>query len=380
MAGIFDHLHIKKNTAGSSNELSFDVLEAASSDLNEKQARPKPSSLAPKPSQGSYTGVTGAAPISQQEEITKRKKARRTHAVRVWAFSALAIAGVAALAAWIGMGYMNQSQQFSGKFDELVAGLAEEDELLAEIDSLMSSAPNDDNADMRAEILSKVQVSKDNLQDIAKNVTTLQYIANNSQDKVALNQVELSATGRIEMLNIAEETFRLAVNRGSLGKTAEEIWNEVIKADQVAKAAANDANKATTEEGTKKAREETQQALEKMNKALEDLQELSKKNPDLNLEAQEEYVKTRAKSLAFAIETSDALLQGNKTLAAAKNDQYNAADKEAAEIASTLPLSAAKTVDDAFEKEMASCLEKYDAARQKVITADSHVREYLSNR
>ena len=380
MAGVFDHLHIKKNTAGSSNELSFDVLEAASSGLDEKQARPKAPALSPKPSQGSYTGVAGAAPVTQEEEINKRKKARRTHAVRLWAFSILAAAAVVAAVAWFGMGYVNQSQQFSEKFDALVARLAEEDELLAEVDSLMGSAPDDDNAAARSEVLSKAQVSKGNLQEVVKNVTTLQYGASTSQDEVALNQIELSATGRIEMLDIAEETFRLAVNRGSLGKTAEGIWNEVIKADQIAKTAANDANKAATEDDTKKAREETQQALDKMGKALEELQALSKKNPDLDLTVQEKYVETRIKSLRYAVETGDALLQGNKELAAEKNDQYNAADKEAAEIASTLPLSAAKTIDDAFEAEMASCLEKYDAARQKVISADSHVREYLSSR
>lgn len=39
MAGVFDFLHLKRNTRGSSNELSFDVLDAARNDLDSKRRR-----------------------------------------------------------------------------------------------------------------------------------------------------------------------------------------------------------------------------------------------------------------------------------------------------------------------------------------------------
>ena len=77
MAGVFDFLHIKKYTAGSSNELSFDVLEQMSVEADgkaKKKASSKetlPSSSSngaktPKASKGSFAGVANTMTLSGQ--------------------------------------------------------------------------------------------------------------------------------------------------------------------------------------------------------------------------------------------------------------------------------------------------------------------------
>ena len=71
MAGIGDHIHVKKNTAGSSNELSFDVLDAARNGLDTKGRKaPRPQALQ-KPSKGDYHGV------AERRLSRSRQKPRR---------------------------------------------------------------------------------------------------------------------------------------------------------------------------------------------------------------------------------------------------------------------------------------------------------------
>lgn len=380
MANVFDHLHIKRNTAGSSNELSFDVLDAASSEASEKPVRTIMPPKAPKSNKGSYSGVNGAAPVSQQAEVERRKQARKAHSVRTGIIVSIVIVAVAGGVIWFALNHSGKAHRFSDDFNALVTKMEKEDELMASVDALMSTAPSDDNESQRSETLSKIEDSKENLKIIDANVTTLHSESLTPEDEIALDQLAVSAKGRIEMLDTAKETLNLASNRGSLSKSAEESWNMVVKADQIARNASLRANKAETEEETKEARDETKKALSQMKKALKQFESLSSASPDLELENQIKYIELRIKSLGYAVETSEALIEGDREKAADKNEQYNSLDKEAAELANKLPLSAGKTIDEAFEKEMASCLKKYDDARQKVIVADSHVREYIASR
>lgn len=378
MASEFEHLHIKRNTAGSSNELSFDVLDAARSGTNKKPTRLLRQSKASKRAQGSNDGIREAAPLSQEDEVERRKRARRAHSIRIGIITTLVLAFAVAGVVAIGIAQTGKAKQFSEDFNSLVSDVSSEDSLMSKIDELMNRAPSDGSEKEKSDVLSQINASKENLQNTEDNVTLLQSQTSNNQDVIALERLTVSIEGRIEMLDAAEDAFYIEVNRGNLSKSAMDIWNLVIQADQTAKSAASLANRAETEDETKKARDETKTALDQMKKALESLTALSKENPDLNLSDQKEYVETRISSLTYAIETSDALIEGDRERAAEKNAQYNAADKKAAELASKLPLSAGSSVDEAFENEISSCREQYDAARQKVIAADSFIRDYIS--
>ena len=76
MAGPFDHLHIKGRTAGTSNELSFDVLDAVRSEPSQKKARSVFIPSGPRQSQGSYTGVAGTSTLSAVPEVERRHLVR----------------------------------------------------------------------------------------------------------------------------------------------------------------------------------------------------------------------------------------------------------------------------------------------------------------
>ena len=73
MAGVFDFLHLKRNTKGSSNELSFDVLDAARNDLDSKKRKgsrfviPTPQTVKPVAPKTPNTNETASMPEPTRE-------------------------------------------------------------------------------------------------------------------------------------------------------------------------------------------------------------------------------------------------------------------------------------------------------------------------
>ena len=114
-----------------------------------------------------------------------------------------------------------------------------------------------------------------------------------------------------------------------------------------------------------------------MQSILEEMEKLASKRADLDLADHIAYLQKRIESLDFAIATSDALLKSDKADAATQNEAYNNADRQAAQIAEKLPLSAEQTVEKAYEEQVRAYISDYESARNKAIESDALIRQYL---
>ena len=375
MASIFDHLHIKRNTMGSSNELSFDVLDAARSEVNAKPARQP---LPPKAYKGSYHGVAGTSTLSGKAEVEKRKKARRMHAAKLWVVGgALAFAAAFALL-WFGYQHYKEVQDFSVRFDSLVNQFSNEDVFLAEVDGLMSSLEDEKQTQERAAAAERVDDGIQNIERTKANARSAKIIAVSERDRNAIDQILEAADARVEMLQTAKEAFALAAARDKRTAEAQQIWDGVVVAVQAAKEASDQANGAITEEETRKARDKTQSAVESLDRALEGLKTLASSDSSMDLSAQVAYVEQKRESLEYGKQTADALLEGDREKAAAFNERYNETDSQAAGKAQKLPLTLKDVVYDAYAPQFAELSAEYIAARYRVMAADAKVNDYLA--
>ena len=380
MASVFDHLHIKRHTAGSSNELSFDVLENASSGLTDKETKsqrlPKPA----KASQGSYQGVKGTTTLGSQEEVLRRKKARRARTIRLWVLAAVfALATIVALV-WLGYRHYLEVQDFSTRFDSLVNQLVEEDEFLSQIDMLVSKLDEATTPGEREALTSRIPQAIEDTRQIAEKAKSTSPLVVSEQDEVALGQLIETTEARVRMLEAAQDVLSQADARDTRAKEVSDIWNEVVGAGQQAKEASAEANAATTESQTKDARDRTKAIYDKEQAILTGLRDLANQDPQFDASAQIAFIEAKLRSLSYAVETGDALLDGNRELAAEKNDAYNKADLEATELAKKLPLSMEDIVKEAYATKISELTKAYEEARDKVIAADALVRDYLSSR
>ena len=406
MAGPFEFLHIKRSTEGSSNELSFDVLDAARDGSDEQEKRMLRSAVGPKPSQGSYHGVMGTSTLSSAPEVERRKRARRVHTARVWAIAVVAVAALIGAGAYLGFQVYQDKMDFKGHYVALTDRLAEADKTLVNLDGYMDRplkaaeglytheepASEELSADEapperrrylvtatgeEAEALASGLASlKRELNSVSAEAGRLKDAAANDEDLAALSQVQIAAEARSNMVDVGGEALDLMVSAGKRIAEANAVWNKVLKADGIARDAAEIANSATTEEATRLAANTTDQARSLLMEAREELAGLEKERPKLDYSDESRYVEKRIEAMGAALRTSESLLSNNREAASKANDEYNAKDREAVELAAHLPQSQAKKVAGAYEDSFDDLCREYDDARALAANADSAIRLY----
>ena len=379
MASVFDHLHIKKNTVGSSNELSLDVLDAARSDLGSKSGRlsnPKP----PGSYKGSYHGVAGTSTLSGVAEVERRKKARRVYSIRLGVVVAFATVIGVSVILWFGYQHYLAIQDFPTRFYSLVDQFKEEDVFLAETDSLMAGIDDKAGRSAREQASEKIPSVRDDVERIRKNAQSASPLTMTGEDKEILEQLVAGIDAREAMLDSAKSAFELATERDKQVELVGSAWNNVVNAAQNAKDASVLANKATTEQETEEAIERTFQTQESLNKALTSIKAIDDSNKEVDLSTQVVYLEQKVKSLDYAIETGRALLDGNRDKAAEMNAKYNEADQQAAEQAEKLPLAPEIVIKGSFDKKLGEFVQSYDASRKQAVETDTAIRNYLERR
>ena len=386
MSGFLDHLHVKKRTAGSSNELSFDVLDAARDELDGKKGLYTRIADRAKQVQGDYQGTNpkpqqprGSSP--QKASLSDNDKTRR----RLLASGALVvvlalIAGVIVLMQNLTQNPADDKPSFADELPAVVSGLASVDEVFPAVDQVMAASPENVEAETRADALSGFAGARAALDETAKAAEALDGLAVTDNEKTALDQLNQTVKERYAILDRAERAMKLAAQSDDEVAQISAAWSRVFEADQLARAATEQANAAVTEEETQVARDSTQQALDQMNAVLAQFQDMSGRYSTLDLSVQIEYLQKRVEALEHATATSDALLAGDREVAQSENEAYNAADQEAASMAEELPISIDQFVREAFTQQMKEYCTQYFDARDHAAELDDAIGGYLSHR
>lgn len=376
MADDFDHLHLKRNTAGSSNELSFDVLDAARNGVANDSGK---NVRASRQLHGSYHGVMGTSTLSGQAEVEKKKRRRRRRNALIYAIGASCVAIVLAVVGWFVYQHYMTTKTFGQQFDSLVTRLIDQDEFLAELDELVADPLDLSKEERRDELRAHFGDRLGSMRSICDDARAAKAIATAEKETIAINQMEIAADSRLSMMETGSQIISLSKIINEEQSQLNKIWNDVLDADQQARAASELSNKADTEEAIKESYDATQQARESLASVCQELESTEQVHPELNLDDQIEYLNTRIKSLEYALSASSAILEGDREKAAQKNDAYNEYDKKAVKKAEKLPRSISDVVEKAHAENYEKLLASYDKARAKTIEADAVVREYISS-
>lgn len=395
--------HIKRHTAGTSNELSFDVLDATLNELDGKKSSSRFRVRTPKGDEGKsvsflFSGMEGVPAAKQgkqrapeagsgmqasmstltaQDEVSRRKKARRAHNIRIRVIAVLAVAFVLAAAGTYVYHVIQEQRAFDEKYAELAARFSSIDTDIVAADTLMGGLFDADAAEARNKTLDAIPRTRNNLAVVKTQAESLQKEAKSTRDQMAVGQMVEAIDAREEMMAVAQQTIELANHIEQGVANANETWANALEADQLARQAVQAANAANSDEGFQAAKEAADAARDEFEGVLYSLEYLENTLSGLDLSAQRAFVEKKIEALGYEAATNQAIIDGNRDAAIANNDAYNRADVEAAALADGLPASLEPMVRSLFDDELTRLSDAYDNARSHAIAADAIIRDYL---
>lgn len=422
--------HIKKHTRGTSNEISFSVLDAAKNaldgDANDKQKhapfsgrislftlpgrRKKPAGTPTKErglplSTGDFVSVEDSGPVpklntmspprtsapaasssaaivpakpkrSPEEEIARRKARRRLS--KVLAISVVVVVTIGLLVAGGGYLYHDfQNQQgHVAVLDEALNLVRETDEPLHQLNDVVSDPFKEGNAAARASIREKAEAVDEQLQQADTKAREVSVDLKNQRDKEAANQTVVTISARRALLEQGQVLMDAADAAEDTSKRVDDAWKLVMQGDELARQAAQLITE-TTAENVEASKDKTNEALSTLDDALAGFVDAQMTYDLADFSPFIDYIQKRQESLGYAIASDDALLAKNKEEATAQNNAYNIADAEAATLAKALPADPSSLVDEAFETATAEASKAYSTARLQAGTADAFITDYL---
>lgn len=401
--------HIKRYTEGTSNELSFSVLDAkknqadAEGGLNEKAkipvfgkasifarrpGRKKPPGTPTKeealPLSGGEVSSSASLPLpntrsigsNPEREIEKRKTRRKRRRVLYAAAAVLLLVEFIGGGAYYLYNEVTAHQAQVSLLDQSLSKLDEADKTIVGMDEQVTnlSSVKEEDIENTLSTLEGARTLLDESESLANDALT---DMRDSVEKEVAQQAVQATQSRKEMISFGEPLLRAELAARDDTEQFQDAWDVVLEADEAAREAA-EAVTDTTRENVELSKEKSEEAIE----LFEDGLSLFETTFSASIFTYDElpltdYISKRIEALNYAVASNNGILEQNREEAQTQNDAYNTADEEASDLAKNLPDDMSEMVGDAFETYTGETYEHYKSARQSASTADAFLRDYL---
>lgn len=395
-------MHIKSRTQGSSNEISFSVLDAAreARDAEERERRDtaagkvslftlgKGGKARSTPAKSQSIVLSSGASASSSSTADRGLRGIVPVVVVVCVLLALALVGGQALLSMkeqqgslrdtlnAQFDILNQCDDILIPFDKLVMEQYDDKRLAASATGERAPSSEALVEGYRA-VVADIAPARAQLEDVISTVEALQPSLSDNTDKEAAAQAITAARSRLNMLDAGVSIIEESLMATEAFLDARAGWKAVIDADAAAREATALMGE-MTEQNVRDSQAKSESALSLLEQAQGDFAQAEAVYPGLSLEAFDEYVARRLESQQAAIAADAAYLARDKEELAAENDRYNALEAEAADLAQNLgEEDPERLVADRFYAAVESDRAAYEAERLKAGNADAFLREYL---
>ena len=396
-------LHIKKRTEGTSNELSFSVLDAKSNAVDVSGASPRTVSELGKVSvftvadkqtgepADTATGfgasrrarmqgagvISGGTTLSPQIEIAHRKRHRRfTRVLQVLGVLAL-VAVLAVAGTQFAGGLLEKQQRSHVAIDTAIDLLAQTDEAILSLDNAVMQPAQSSNT-----------ILKEQLANLAAASSLLDRATNSAEAAASLEieephleaamQVKEAAAARKDLILRGAEVLSMGANAKRATDLAKQSWDAALAGDALARQAVevsegDNPNYTRSSELSTEAVEQFQEALVLVRRAA-----VAYDQADFSL--LEDYLEKRSSAQQNALAANASAQEGEDALAAVNETAYNAAEQEAATLAQKLPSNPVQPILDVYAQAGSQADAAYQEARERASRADATLRSYLESR
>ncbi len=418
--------HIKARTVGTSNEISFSVLDAAKQAMDEGRPSPsysnwlalrsdaakgaedvsretssaeklhfdheedelfaykpryegkrtEPSHEKPDACRSSLNKEAGAACGGRariEQEIARRKKRRKRARFATVSALVLGIVIVTFSGAWLW--YSDAADQ--NRHEELLANAIDRvtaaDVVVMALDDVVANPFSDDVSAKRDIVDRGLSEARSNLQsadDLAREASSGLRDPNK---KNAAGETVSTVGARQEMLALGVKLADAADEVKEKTDLFHQAWAKVTAGDDTTR----EASKLIESDDPASSRSKTEDALDLFQAGKSDLEQLQQDCPDVNLSPFVSYIEMRIEAAGYAIACDDALIERDKETAVEQNEAYNNAEAQAASMAKALPTYPEQLFHEMYSTRNAERISAYEAQRSQAGTCDAAIREFL---
>ncbi len=374
--------HIKRRTMGTSNEISFDVLDAAKDALDSAKGTSAAGLVGG--GIGSVAGGNAVWPAPAEEEVVRRKKERRHRRRLAYALVCAVCAAAVGGAGWWLYGEYRAQQAYVGELDQAISCIESADEVVVPLNEALSdlfelpegSVAGEALAEELAACVEGLSGAEEELLQAEELLHGVGDALVGPTDKEAANRAVLAIDGRREMIDAGAQIAGDAQDASRAAEHAEEAWDLLLQADSLAREAASTVTD-TTDENVSSSMEETNRAIELFQQADDEFAAAADVYPAVDFADYRAYIAKRVEAMGYALAADEAFLARDKDEVSLQNDAYNDADAEAASLAADFPETPVNLIAEASSAATAEARESYVAACSQAASADAFLRDYL---
>lgn len=378
-------LHIKERTEGTSNEISFSVLDARSKQADSGRDKKhqfwgdtsgRSATNASSETKRNVSRETTSVPYDPEREIARRKRNRRLRRVLSGVVGTLLLVAVAAGAGWYLYKDYRVQEDTRGLLNDSVALIAQTDDEVLDMDELLKESVNKETIQRMESLQDKIPDAQEKLRRAKQEASSIVDAFHSGKDREAAGQTINAATARDSMFEQGSSIMEESVKTYEIASQLEESWNLVLSADTLTRNAAGLVSQ-TTNENVQQASQLTNDAIAQLNEASAMFHAIEGKNYDIDLQPYLDYIAVKLESLGYALASNDAILLQDRKTAEDNNRLYNEKDAEAVQLAALLPESPTAELYDRYDDTTAGLFDAYNSARETASAADSFLRDYL---
>ena len=311
--------------------------------------------------------------MSIEEEIARRKARRRKGRIAAVSVVAAASLAIVSVGVWAWHCQVTEQQGYESELMDALRLVSEADEIILQIDAIVDDPFAVESKGKRQDVLPSVEQTKQLLVDADGKARNVSEKLSDPSVREVANQTVISITARKGMIMQGMQLVEALEDAEQAAKECDAAWQVVLDAD----AKVREATKLAGRNEVDASRECTLEAKETFSKSLDQLKVLQADYQTADVSPLIEYVEKRMEAMDLAVQSDEALATKNKDEAIARNDAYNAAEEEAATMAAALPSDPKQLVKDAYFATWAEVIRSYSGQRAAAGTSDAVIRDYL---
>lgn len=315
----------------------------------------------------------GAKRMSIEQEIARRKARRRKGRIAAVSVVVAASLVIVSVGVWTWHCQVIEQQGYESELMDALRLVTAADETILQIDAIVDDPFAAEGEGKRQDVLSSVEQTKQLLIDADGKARNVSEKLSDPSVREVANQTVISITARQGMITQGMQLVETSEDAEQAAKECDAAWQLVLDAD----AQVREATKLAGRNEVDASKENTLEAKETFSRSLGQLKSLQADCPTADVSPLIEYVEKRMEAMDLAVQSDEALTAKNKDEAIARNDAYNAAEEEAATMAAALPSDPKQLVKDAYFATWVEVIRNYAGQRAAAGTSDAVIRDYL---